>query len=312
MPWPVWLRAATPLCEHDEPRGGNQRFRMGMFTYRTRWIPRMTRDPLPLLLVLLRPRYWLYWLLALLVACGGGQDTAGVGTGGTGLKEGNATGFGSVFIDGVRYDNSLAQVQVDDGSGTSAAGHVQGRGAVRVRAAPTTRGRLDHLPESPALLGPVERTPDAQGYLQVMGQWCFASWSLAVSKHLEQQHLPRRHSQLADGAGRCGRTPWRLGGGRPWQRPGAGGLAHRKTRHHAPAACRNWHGGHSQRSRPQICHDYRRWTRGRGQCRRRERPGRIGSRCGWTRPAYRNGSPPSHWMRPLGFGGPIVQSVAGG
>lgn len=28
------VRAATPLCEHDEPRGGKQRFRMGMFTYR--------------------------------------------------------------------------------------------------------------------------------------------------------------------------------------------------------------------------------------------------------------------------------------
>lgn len=28
------IKAATPLCEHDEPRGGNQRFRMGMFSYR--------------------------------------------------------------------------------------------------------------------------------------------------------------------------------------------------------------------------------------------------------------------------------------
>ncbi len=28
------VRFATPLCERDEPQGGNQRFRMGMFTYR--------------------------------------------------------------------------------------------------------------------------------------------------------------------------------------------------------------------------------------------------------------------------------------
>jgi hypothetical protein len=28
------VRMATPLCERDEPLGGNQRFRMGMFTYR--------------------------------------------------------------------------------------------------------------------------------------------------------------------------------------------------------------------------------------------------------------------------------------
>ena len=28
------VRMATPLCERDDPLASNQRFRMGMFTYR--------------------------------------------------------------------------------------------------------------------------------------------------------------------------------------------------------------------------------------------------------------------------------------
>jgi hypothetical protein len=129
----------------------------------------MKRQALPSILALTRPRHWLCLLLALLVACGGGQDTAGVGTGGTGLKEGNVTGFGSVFIDGVRYDNSQALVQVDDGSGTLAAG--QFKLGQRVRVLVNGAGQVSTAEILPALLGPVERAPDAQGYLNVMGQW---------------------------------------------------------------------------------------------------------------------------------------------
>ena len=46
--------------------------------------------------------------LMLLAACGGGGsvDVAGVGSGGSGVASGSVTGFGSVIVDGVEYDDS--------------------------------------------------------------------------------------------------------------------------------------------------------------------------------------------------------------
>jgi hypothetical protein len=53
--------------------------------------------------------------LGLLAACGGG-----VGTGGTGaFASGPITGFGSIIVNDVRFDDSLARVESDDGSGRS-------------------------------------------------------------------------------------------------------------------------------------------------------------------------------------------------
>jgi hypothetical protein len=53
---------------------------------------------------------------ALLLACGGGGGgIAGVGTGGTGsFSVGTVTGFGSVFVNGVRYDDDGARLVDDD------------------------------------------------------------------------------------------------------------------------------------------------------------------------------------------------------
>jgi hypothetical protein len=54
---------------------------------------------------------------ALLGACGGGGDTAGVGTGGTGsFTVGTVTGFGSVFVNGIRYEDNGARLVDDDGT----------------------------------------------------------------------------------------------------------------------------------------------------------------------------------------------------
>lgn len=57
---------------------------------------------------------------ALLLACGGGgSGIAGVGTGGTGsFSVGTVTGFGSVFVNGVRYDDDGARLVDDDGTVT--------------------------------------------------------------------------------------------------------------------------------------------------------------------------------------------------
>jgi hypothetical protein len=64
----------------------------------------------------------LSWLSAiasatlLLIACGGGVvvGSAGVGSGGTGAALGPVTGFGSVFVNGVRFDDSSASIFIDD------------------------------------------------------------------------------------------------------------------------------------------------------------------------------------------------------
>ncbi len=59
----------------------------------------------------------------LLAACGGGgsSSTAGVGTGGTGSSyaDGRISGFGSIIVNGVRFDDSRATVTDDDSVGFS-------------------------------------------------------------------------------------------------------------------------------------------------------------------------------------------------
>jgi hypothetical protein len=60
-------------------------------------------------------RLWIVGAIcvALLVACGGG----GVGTGGTGsFASGPISGFGSIIVNGVHYDDSSARVDDDDGT----------------------------------------------------------------------------------------------------------------------------------------------------------------------------------------------------
>jgi hypothetical protein len=58
---------------------------------------------------------WAWALAALLGACGGG-----VGTGGTGaFASGPITGFGSIIVDGVHFDESVASIEDDGGSARS-------------------------------------------------------------------------------------------------------------------------------------------------------------------------------------------------
>ena len=55
---------------------------------------------------------------ALVGACGGGGgDVAGVGSGGTGsFSVGTITGFGSIFVNGIRYEDNGARLVDDDGT----------------------------------------------------------------------------------------------------------------------------------------------------------------------------------------------------
>jgi len=61
-------------------------------------------------------RHWLLLASSALAGCGGGSSiTAGLpGTGGTGIyAQGSISGFGSVIINGIRFDDTAASVQLD-------------------------------------------------------------------------------------------------------------------------------------------------------------------------------------------------------
>ena len=53
------------------------------------------------------------------VSCGGGDQLAGGGIGGTGITYGTLTGFGSIFVNGVEFDTAGATRYVDDISSVS-------------------------------------------------------------------------------------------------------------------------------------------------------------------------------------------------
>jgi hypothetical protein len=65
-----------------------------------------------------------------LAACGGGADpvapSAGTATGGPQVASGTITGFGSVIVDGVTYDDSAAVVKIEDDSASPRSGSVSG------------------------------------------------------------------------------------------------------------------------------------------------------------------------------------------
>lgn len=72
-------------------------------------------------------RSWMVLATASLTGCGGGSDTtAGApGTGGTGqyatlYSQGSITGFGSVIVNGVQFDDALASVQMNGVPATAA------------------------------------------------------------------------------------------------------------------------------------------------------------------------------------------------
>ncbi len=99
---------------------------------------------------------------ALLVttACGGSQESGGVGSGGSGLTVGNSlgtvNGFGSVFIDGVRYDDSRipAMREIEPGIEVTSevrlgdsveAEYAEGNALTRLHVSATVSGRVTGL-----------------------------------------------------------------------------------------------------------------------------------------------------------------------
>jgi hypothetical protein len=135
----------------------------------------MTHDLLSL------PRSWrapaaLLAATVLAVACGGGGDS-GVGAGGTGsplsFSQGPITGFGSIIVNGVHFDDSGASVVDDDGNALSNMRNlrlgtvVDVQGGVITGDAATASAIRVHVD----LVGPVTAAYDAAtGRLGVLGQ----------------------------------------------------------------------------------------------------------------------------------------------
>ncbi len=113
---------------------------------------------------------------ALAAGCGGGSDS-GVGAGGTGsplsFSQGPITGFGSIIVNGVHFDDSGASVVDDDGNALSGAQSLRLGTVVEVQGGVVTDGAAaaSAIHVHVDLVGPVTAGYDAaSGRLAVLGQ----------------------------------------------------------------------------------------------------------------------------------------------
>jgi hypothetical protein len=108
----------------------------------------------------------------LLVACGGSGGSllgGGVGSGGSGVAEGSVSGFGSVIVAGVEYDDTNATVWVEDAQGTSSNSNEVKLGQ-RVRIQHSNAGVADTIQLLPQLRGTASGAQDSQGVFRMLGQ----------------------------------------------------------------------------------------------------------------------------------------------
>jgi hypothetical protein len=113
-------------------------------------------------------------LAAILVSCGGGSTSvAGVGSGGTGASfSGPITGFGSIIVNGVRIDDSSAQITLDDDR--SGGGDLDLKLGMVVdvegeRSADGTTGTAFKILTRSVLQGPISAIDAGQNRLTVLG-----------------------------------------------------------------------------------------------------------------------------------------------
>jgi Domain of unknown function (DUF5666) len=107
------------------------------------------------------------------VACGGGggSSVAGVGSGGTGsFSVGTVTGFGSVYVNGLRYDDASASVSDDDGARSRS--DLKLGMVVRVQGSTSASGdsSASSISFDSALLGPVSGASAAGKTFTIIGQ----------------------------------------------------------------------------------------------------------------------------------------------
>lgn len=113
----------------------------------------------------------------MLAGCGGGggSDVAAVGGGGTGsFSAGPISGFGSIIVNGVRFDDSIASVLDDDGIASTRdqlklGMMVRVKGKANSRKADKTDS-ADEISFGSELLGPIDSIDTATNTLMVLGQ----------------------------------------------------------------------------------------------------------------------------------------------
>ena len=105
---------------------------------------------------------------AVLVACGGGGANPSAPGAGTPVAQGVVTGFGSVYIDGERYDDSAAETAVADADGRRQATLL--KLGQRVRALHDGQGKASHVVVDAAVTGVVTAVNGAAGTLTVAAQ----------------------------------------------------------------------------------------------------------------------------------------------
>jgi Domain of unknown function (DUF5666) len=126
------------------------------------------------------------------VACGGGGSVASVGSGGTGTVSastynvGTVTGFGSVFVNGVRFEDSSASVSDEDGA--------RSRNDLKLGMVVKVQGSVDASGTATAssfsfdseLLGPVSTINTASKTFTIIGQKVLADASTVFDNSLPQ------------------------------------------------------------------------------------------------------------------------------
>lgn len=148
-------------------------------------------------------RAWHRPLLALaclaglvLVACGGGVE--GQGTGSFGYSQGTITGFGSIIVNDIHFDESSAQVLSEDGSSTLQASDLKLGMSVEIDSGPidavagTAVARSVRLHSE--LRGPIAASDAGAGTLSVLGQTV-----LITSSTVFDAQLPGGQAALALG-----------------------------------------------------------------------------------------------------------------
>jgi hypothetical protein len=108
------------------------------------------------------------WCVILMVACGGAGELGSGGTGtGSSAALGTVTGLGSVFVDGVRFDDSNAAVQIDNLTDTPDT--TEAKLGQRVELSFTVDGVAQTVRIEPEVIGVVSAV-QAGGGFAVLGQ----------------------------------------------------------------------------------------------------------------------------------------------
>jgi len=114
--------------------------------------------------------------VAVLVACGGGVETGGTGATAVTYAEGPITGFGSIIVGGVHFDESAARIEDADGSAKSRSDLRLGMvvqvesGALATDAGGGRTGTASNVRVGAQLLGPITALDLAHSRIDVLGQ----------------------------------------------------------------------------------------------------------------------------------------------